>query len=317
MPWLALAALLHLQMVQDLRGRFAPAAAWLSIAGFVLTLIGTFLVRSGVLTSVHAFASDPRRGSVMLAMIAAAMLASFGLWARHAAPGSAGARAGRGAAVARHGAGAQQPAAGRGLRQRAARHAHPLAMDALGLGKLSVGAPYFDAVMAPLLLPALALLLPAAGLRWGAEVPALWRRLRPTVVALALGAGLLPVLLMQAHGRIVRGTALALWLALGVAASTLDAAVRRLRESGPGGFGAWPPAHGAGAPGRGRVRRRRRDGQGLRHRARRAPGARRDAPPGRLPAALRAARPAGRPELQRTGRPASASTAPTSRRARC
>ena len=239
MPWLALAALLHVQVVRDLRGRFAHWSALLALAGFVLALLGTFLVRSGVLTSVHAFASDPRRGSVMLALIAAAMLASFGLWARHAArlrPARAQGAAplSRDTALALNNLLLVVACASVLLGT-----LYPLAMDALGLGKLSVGAPYFDAVMAPLLLPALALLLPAAGLRWGRdEVPALWRRLRPTVVALALGAGLLPVLLMQAHGRIVWGTALALWLAIGVAASTLDAAVRRLRESGPGGFGA-------------------------------------------------------------------------------
>ena len=239
MPWLALAALLHVQVVRDLRGRFAHWNALLALAGFVLALLGTFLVRSGVLTSVHAFASDPRRGSVMLALIATALLASFALWARHAArlrPARAQGAAplSRDTALALNNLLLVVACASVLLGT-----LYPLAMDALGLGKLSVGAPYFDAVMAPLLLPALALLLPAAGLRWGRdEVPALWRRLRPTVVALALGAGLLPVLLMQAHGRIVWGTALALWLAIGVAASTLDAAVRRLRESGPGGFGA-------------------------------------------------------------------------------
>ncbi|NRT54990.1 heme lyase CcmF/NrfE family subunit [Sphaerotilus uruguayifluvii] len=248
MPWLVLAALLHLQTAQDLHGRFAPAAAWLSIAGFVLALIGIFLVRSGVLTSVHAFASDPRRGSTMLGLIALTLAVSLtlGFQGMHRLGGAqAGGRTGEGARspLSREGA----LAAGALLLLVACASVllgtlYPLAVDALGLGKLSVGAPYFDAVMAPLLLPALLLMIPAARLRWGRdEGAALWRRLRPVVLVTGPAAIALPLLLDAGFGRVNWGTALTLWLATGVLVATLQALHarcggrwRRLDASGAG-----------------------------------------------------------------------------------
>ncbi|MFM2347687.1 MAG: hypothetical protein RL654_2440 [Pseudomonadota bacterium] len=244
MPWLVLAALLHLQTAQDLRGRFVQAAAWLSIGGFVLALLGIFLVRSGVLTSVHAFASDPRRGSTLLALIALTLAVSLllGFKGMHRLGGGP-ARTGARSPLSREGA----LAAGALLLGVACASVllgtlYPLVIDALGLGKLSVGAPYFDAVMAPLLLPALLLLIPATRLRWGRdEGAALWHRLRPVVLVMGPAAVALPLLLDAGFARISWGAALTLWLALGILVATLQALHercggrwRRLDASGAG-----------------------------------------------------------------------------------
>ena len=229
MPWLVLAALLHLQAAQDLRGRFVQAAAWLSIGGFVLALLGIFLVRSGVLTSVHAFASDPRRGSTLLALIALTLAVSLPLGFQ-GMDRLGGARTG-----GRTEEGARSPLSREGALAAGALlllvacasvllgTLYPLAVDALGLGKLSVGAPYFDAVMAPLLLPALLLMIPATRLRWGRdEGPALWRRLRPVVLVMGPAAVALPLLLEAGFARISWGAALTLWLATGLLIATLQ-----------------------------------------------------------------------------------------------
>ncbi|MFM2346728.1 MAG: hypothetical protein RL654_1481 [Pseudomonadota bacterium] len=242
MPWLVLAALLHLQAVQDLRGRFAPATAWLSIAGFVLALIGIFLVRSGVLTSVHAFVSDPRRGSTLLALIALTLLVSIALWSRGAhrlvsTPGRERSPLSREGALA---AGALL--LGVACASVMIGTLYPLAIDALGLGKLSVGPPYFEAVMAPLLLPAMLLMIPAVRLRWGHdEGAALGRRLRPVAWVCGPALLLVPVLLDARFGRISAGVVLTLVIALGVVVATLQALHERT-----GGRPARLDATGAG-----------------------------------------------------------------------
>ncbi|AAV97332.1 cytochrome c-type biogenesis protein CycK (plasmid) [Ruegeria pomeroyi DSS-3] len=79
MPWLTGTALLHSMMVQDKRGMFRAWNVFLVVTTFLLTLLGTFLVRSGVLTSVHAFAVDPGRGAYMLGFMTVAMVVGYGL----------------------------------------------------------------------------------------------------------------------------------------------------------------------------------------------------------------------------------------------
>ena len=81
MPWLVGTALVHSLTVSDQRGRFKAWTALLAIAAFSLSLLGTFLVRSGVLTSVHAFASDPRRGVFILVLLAVIVGSSLSLFA--------------------------------------------------------------------------------------------------------------------------------------------------------------------------------------------------------------------------------------------
>ena len=243
MPWLALAALLHSQIACEQHGRFPYWTAWLAIAAFVLALLGTFLVRSGVLTSVHAFASDPRRGSVMLALIALALLGSLALFAKHGDRLRPATRSRAAAPLSRDTALALN-----NLLLTAACACvllgtlYPLLLDALSLGKLSVGPPYFDAVLLPLLLPALGLLAVAVWLRWGRDElgdassgkAGLLRRLRPTLWGTAIGAVILPLLLQQSFGHIKPAVLLALLGAWAVGISTLHWAIARLSAGGLG-----------------------------------------------------------------------------------
>ena len=240
MPWLALAALLHVQIARDLHGRFAYWTAALAIGAFVLSLLGTFLVRSGVLISVHAFASDPRRGIVMLGLIAFALLGSLVLVAWRgkqllpARAAKAPALLSRDTALALNNL-LLVVACGCVLLGTL----YPLMMDALQLGKLSVGAPYFDAVLAPVLLPALALLILSIWVRWGRDQGgALLRRIAPALVALVAGAVALPLLLSRVYGAVHPLVVVALLGVLGVTVSTLHWAVQRLRSGGLGAVGA-------------------------------------------------------------------------------
>jgi cytochrome c-type biogenesis protein CcmF len=236
MPWLALAALLHVQIAREQRGRFPYWAAALAIGAFVLSLLGTFLVRSGVLISVHAFASDPRRGIMMLGLIGLTLLGSLALVAWRgkqllpARAAKAAALLSRDTALALNNL-LLALACGCVLLGTL----YPLVTDALQLGKFSVGPPYFDTVMTPVLLPALLLLMVSIWLRWGRdESRALLRRLGPTLVALVAGAALLPLLLAHGYGAAHPLVVVALLGSLGVAVSTLHWAVQRLR----GGWGA-------------------------------------------------------------------------------
>jgi len=240
MPWLALAALLHVQIARDLHGRFAYWTATLAIGAFVLSLLGTFLVRSGVLISVHAFASDPRRGIVMLALIALTLLGSLALVGWHGKrllpvrAAKAPTLFSRDTALALNNL-LLVVACGCVLLGTL----YPLIMDALQLGKFSVGAPYFDTVMAPVLLPALLLLIVSIRLRWGRDQgSALLRRIVPTLVVLVIGAVALPLLLSHAYGAVHPLVVVSLLGALGVAASTLHWVAQRLRGGGLGALGA-------------------------------------------------------------------------------
>ncbi|MDR0479941.1 MAG: heme lyase CcmF/NrfE family subunit, partial [Burkholderiaceae bacterium] len=240
MPWLALAALLHVQIARDLHGRFAYWTATLAIGAFVLSLLGTFLVRSGVLISVHAFASDPRRGITMLGLIGLVLLGSIALVGWHgkqllpARAARASALFSRDTALAINNL-LLVVACGCVLLGTL----YPLVMDALQLGKLSVGAPYFDAVMKPVLLPALLLLIVSIWLRWGRDQGgALLRRIAPTLVALVIGAVALPLLLSRVYGAVHPLVAVGLLGALGVTVSTLHWAAQRLRGGGLGAVGA-------------------------------------------------------------------------------
>jgi cytochrome c-type biogenesis protein CcmF len=129
----------------------------LAIAAFSLSLLGTFLVRSGVLTSVHAFATDPARGVFILGFLVLVIGGSLALFAWRA-PASATGRPLR--AVSReslllaNNVLLLRPPPARCCSARCI----PLVLDALGLGKISVGPPYFEAVFVPLMAPALFLM---------------------------------------------------------------------------------------------------------------------------------------------------------------
>ncbi len=193
MPWLVGTALVHSLAVTEKRGTLKAWTALLAICTFSLSLLGTFLVRSGVLSSVHAFAIDPRRGLFILAFLAVVMGGSLLLFAWRAHKVGEGARFD---AVSRE----SMLLANNVLLLVAAGSVllgtlYPLILDALDMGRLSVGAPYFDAVMVPLLMPLAVLLGIGPAASWAyAPLPALWRRLRwaaAAAIVAALAAALL------------------------------------------------------------------------------------------------------------------------------
>ena len=185
MPWLVGTALIHSLAVTEKRGSFKNWTVLLAILAFSLALLGTFLVRSGVLTSVHAFASDPARGRFILVLLSLVIGGSLGLYAWRAPKWSAGPPFGwfsREAMLMLNNL-FLLVAAGTVLLGTL----YPLAVDALDLGRISVGPPYFEAVFVPLMLPLLLLLPLGPWLAWRQSDPArAWQGLR----AMALIAGL-------------------------------------------------------------------------------------------------------------------------------
>jgi cytochrome c-type biogenesis protein CcmF len=187
MPWLAGAALLHSQAVTEKRGSFRGWTVLLAIAAFSLSLLGTFLVRSGVLTSVHAFAADPTRGLFILIFLVLVIGGSLALYAWRAPRFEGGAPF---AAVSRE----TLLLANNVLLVSACGMVllgtlYPLLADALDLGKISVGPPYFGLLFLLLMTP-LVLLLPFGPLtRWQREQPSKPLALLAPWAVLALIAG--------------------------------------------------------------------------------------------------------------------------------
>ncbi|MDM0113779.1 heme lyase CcmF/NrfE family subunit [Variovorax sp. J22R133] len=211
MPWLAGTALMHSLMVTDKRGAFKAWTALLAITTFSLSLLGTFLVRSGVLTSVHAFAADPKRGVFILVFLALVTGSALTLFACRAP------KAGRGACfelVSRE----SMLLANNALLLAACAAVmlgtlYPLAIDALGLGKLSVGPPYFQAVFVPLMAPALFLMGAGPIARWRqAAAGDLARRLRWALGVSAATALLAPLALGRWTPLVGFGLMLAAWI---------------------------------------------------------------------------------------------------------
>ena len=164
MPWLVGTALVHSLAVTEKRGSFKNWTVLLAISAFSLSLLGTFLVRSGVLTSVHAFATDPTRGIFILVFLVAVIGSSLALFAWRAPKVGLG---GRFALLSRE----SLLLTNNVLLVVACASVllgtlYPLLIDALGAGKLSVGPPYFDAVFVPLMLPAVFLMGVAPFARW-------------------------------------------------------------------------------------------------------------------------------------------------------
>jgi cytochrome c-type biogenesis protein CcmF len=153
MPWLAATALLHSALVMEKRDALKVWTILLAILAFSLSLIGTFLVRSGVLTSVHAFATDPTRGVFILAILVLFIGGSLALFALRAPLLKQG---GLFAPVSREGALVLNNLF---LVSACATvfigTLYPLALEALTGEKISVGAPFFNATFAPLFVPLL------------------------------------------------------------------------------------------------------------------------------------------------------------------
>jgi cytochrome c-type biogenesis protein CcmF len=189
MPWLVGTALIHSLAVTEKRGSFKAWTVLLAIMAFSLSLLGTFLVRSGVLSSVHAFASDPKRGVFILVFLVVTVGASLALYAWRASSVGLGSRF---SSVSKESA-----LLANNVVLVAAASAvllgtlYPLFVDAMGLGKISVGPPYFDNVFFPLMVPALVLMGIGPLLRWKeAKLLDVLKRLR-SAAALALVAALL------------------------------------------------------------------------------------------------------------------------------
>ena len=237
MPWLVGTALIHSLAVTEKRGAFRSWTVLLAILAFALSLLGTFLVRSGVLTSVHAFAVDPARGVFILALLVIVIGGSLALYVWRAP------RIGLG--------GDFEPlsresmllannvvfaaAAGSVLLGTL----YPLVLDATGLGKISVGPPYFETVFFPLMAPALVLMGIGPLARWKkANLPDLATRLRWAFAASLAAALAVPF----AMGRFSVLVALGILLAAWVAASGIAQLYEKVRNTG--GAGAWTRLRG-------------------------------------------------------------------------
>ena len=213
MPWLVGTALIHSLAVTEKRGGFRSWTVLLAISAFALSLLGTFLVRSGVLTSVHAFAVDPKRGIFILGLFALFIGGALTLYVWRTS------RIGLG--------GDFEPVSRESLLLSnnvllAAAAAtvflgtlYPLALDALGAGKISVGPPYFETVFVPLMAPALFLMGVGPLARWKrASIPELAVRLR-WALAVSLALGLLsPLLFGDWRAMVGFGVALAIWVVI-------------------------------------------------------------------------------------------------------
>jgi len=198
MPWLAATALLHSVTVLATRDGLRAWTVMLAVVAFSMSMIGTFLVRSGILTSVHSFAVDPRRGAFILALLAiyiGGALALFGLRVGTVREGS------RFDLVSREGSlVANNLLLSAILGIVLIGTLYPLGIEALTGGKLSVGPPYFNAAAGPLALVLVIVMAAGPLLRWRRdEIRALARRLAvPAIVALAAAAAVL-ALLPPAH----------------------------------------------------------------------------------------------------------------------
>jgi cytochrome c-type biogenesis protein CcmF len=216
MPWLIGTALMHSLAVTEKRNSFKSWTVLLAILAFSFSLLGTFLVRSGVLSSVHAFATDPRRGLFILAFLTVVIGASFSLYAWRAPTVGLGKRFSVWSK--------ESALLGNNVLLLVAACSvllgtlYPLLLDALGMGKISVGPPYFDSVFMPLMAPTIFLMGVGPLARWReADMPTLARRLR-WAAAISVMASLLTGWL-AGEVRIVSslGLLMAYWIAASVA----------------------------------------------------------------------------------------------------
>ncbi|CAB3745067.1 heme lyase CcmF/NrfE family subunit [Achromobacter denitrificans] len=234
MPWLAGTALIHSLIVTERRGAFRSWTVLLAICAFSLSILGTFLVRSGVLTSVHAFAVDPGRGLYILAFMMVIVGGSLALYAWRAPKVGLG---GGFSLLSRESLLLSNNvvltvAAGSVLLGTL----YPVVLDVLEWGKISIGPPYFEAVFVPLMTPAIFLMGVGPVARWKqAELPDLARRLRIAFAISVATAVLLP-LAMPGPARLGSPMViLGLWLAAWSVASAASHAWQRLTD----GDGHW------------------------------------------------------------------------------
>ena len=233
MPWLAGTALLHSLAVTEKSGSFKNWTALLAIFTFSLSLLGTFLVRSGVLSSVHAFATDPRRGVFILALLVIVIGSALALFAWRAPRiGAWSGEASGFAPLSR-----ESLLLTNNVLLAAACGAvllgtlYPLFVDALGLGKMSVGPPYFETVFTPLMAPALFLIGVSPFVRWKRARAADLARTLCGPFAASLAAGLLAAGWAGAWTAWKPWVALSLILAAWIALTALLHVVQRVRAT--------------------------------------------------------------------------------------
>jgi cytochrome c-type biogenesis protein CcmF len=239
MPWLAGTALIHSLAATEKRGLFKSWTVLLAIFTFSLSLLGTFIVRSGVLTSVHAFATDPARGLFILFFLAIVVGGSLTLYALRAPAVSS--------RVSFNWISRESLLLVNNIVFLVVALTvlfgtlFPLIMDALGQGKYSVGPPYFNAVFVPLM----ALLVPFMGVgpmsRWKSDSTSRWltELAIPAVVAVLCGITL-PLLQVDYNLWVALAVTLSSWLLLGLlrdlwyrirGANSLAAGLRRITPS--------------------------------------------------------------------------------------
>jgi cytochrome c-type biogenesis protein CcmF len=229
MPWLVTTALIHSLVVTEKRGAFKNWTVLLAILAFVLSLMGTFLVRSGILTSVHAFAVDPSRGIFMLEFLAIVIISSLTLYAWRAPVVGQG---GSFNFISR-----ESMLLGNNVLLFVLMATvllgtlYPLILQVLGIAKISVGPPYFNLVFVPIFCLLLFLMCLAPVCHWQqTRLKRIWQRVWLSMSLSIVAAILLPWLITKSLSiEVVIGFALALWLIL----STLqDLFIRAQRGKG-------------------------------------------------------------------------------------
>ncbi|MEM6413596.1 MAG: heme lyase CcmF/NrfE family subunit [Pseudomonadota bacterium] len=231
MPWLAGTALMHSIRVTETRGAFKAWTALLALLAFSLSLVGTFLVRSGVLTSVHAFAVDPTRGVFILAILAVSIGGGLALYAVRAPDLSSDARFN---AVSREG--------GLFINNILLVAAcaivfigtfYPLFAEAMSGEKLSVGAPYFNFAFTPFVFLSLLIVGPAAALAWKrGKLRVALKRIWPAAVVAMVAVVISSWLARPRDVAALLGIALACW----AGGSAIIDLAKRVRAFDAGAF---------------------------------------------------------------------------------
>ncbi len=239
MPWLLGTALIHSITVQENRRMLQTWNLFLAISTFSLSLLGTFLVRSGVLSSVHAFAVDPGRGLYILMFMGAVLVVSFGLF------------------LAKGRVDTEREAMSSSLSREMLfvmnnvlfsvlcllvmlGTLYPLALEAINGAKITVGAPYFNAVLIPFFFLVILLMGIAPATPWrNVNLARLWSRLwLPTAISIIAAAAMF-AWDSQAHWFAFVGTGLVAFVLAAMLVDFFRNANRRSKQSNENIFSAW------------------------------------------------------------------------------